>query len=440
MDKKDPATDDSVRERLSSGRWTLGAAALILTIVAFRAPDTLAIAVVGFLFIAIATIVFPRRAQTPPRTGTAPQRNSVWPGGEMKAMCEALSFPAYIIDRGSALRYANNAAVQAFGPAKIGDPISFKFRMPEIVSLISDAIAAGEPRSMEYHDQIPPDRWFWLSVTPVPKPGPDAMFDFHLVSFVDLTGTKRVEQMRSDFIANASHELRTPLASLRGFIETIKGPAASDAKASRQFLDLMLEQAERMARLVDDLLSLSRIEMKAHVRPSGEVELGEMLRHIRDTLSPLARKSGMKIELELPPRKLTVSGDRDELIQVFENLLENACKYGQSGKLVRIVGTLERDGNTQSRVVIAVEDFGPGIAAEHLPRLTERFYRVDVESSREKQGTGLGLAIVKHILARHGTRLSVSSQPGKGATFSVAFRLSNSAGSVEERVITQELQ
>jgi two-component system phosphate regulon sensor histidine kinase PhoR len=225
--------------------------------------------------------------------------------------------------------------------------------------------------------------------------------------------------MRADFVANASHELRTPLAALTGFIETLKGPARDDPAARERFLAIMDEQARRMARLIDDLLSLSRIELNAHLRPATPVDLHPIVRQVVDALQTLAFDRGVKITVNAPPEPLIVPGDRDELIRVFENLIENALKYGGSGKRVDI--TLSRvaapDGQPEARV--AVRDYGPGIAAEHLPRLTERFYRVDVAGSRAQGGTGLGLALVKHILNRHHGRLSIESKLDHGATFTV---------------------
>lgn len=350
----------------------------------------------------------------------------------MKSMAEALGFPAYILDRNSVLRYANQDADLAFGEARIGDSVSLKFRKPELVRLIGESIERGGGRRIEYHDSTPRDRWFWVNITPINLAGPSARPDFFLMSFVDFTETKRVEQMRTDFIANASHELRTPLASLRGFVETIKGPAAKDPEAVGEFLDVMLGQAERMSRLIDDLLSLSRIEMKSHVRPSGRVDLKDALNHVSDGLAMQAADLGVSISLDAPDEKLMVNADHDELIQVFENLAENACKYGQSGKKVEISANVIGSGDGEKTVKVTVRDYGPGIAAEHLPRLTERFYRVDVESSRSKKGTGLGLAIVKHILTRHGTRLEVSSTPGNGAAFSVSLPLINKVDLVDE--------
>jgi two-component system phosphate regulon sensor histidine kinase PhoR len=237
-----------------------------------------------------------------------------------------------------------------------------------------------------------------------------------LLVLPDLTPLRRVEEMRVDFVANASHELRTPLAALSGFIDTLLGPARDDVAARERFLGIMKTQATRMARLIDDLLSLSRVELIEHLHPDKPVDLVAVVRQVTDGLQTLARDRGVEIVLELPPEPMIVLGDRDELTRVFENLVENALKYGASGKRVSIsLATAKGPAGMEAQV--AVRDYGPGIAAEHLPRLTERFYRVDVSQSRAEGGTGLGLALVKHILNRHRGRIVIESEPGRGATF-----------------------
>jgi two-component system phosphate regulon sensor histidine kinase PhoR len=232
--------------------------------------------------------------------------------------------------------------------------------------------------------------------------------------------------MRADFVANVSHELRTPLAALTGFIDTLQGSAREDPAARARFLGIMREQAWRMARLIDDLLSLSRIELRAHQRPETPTDLVPIVRQVADGLQTLARDRGVTIEVN-QAEPLIVQGDRDELIRLFENLVENGLKYGASGK--RVVIALDRvttpDGKAEARV--CVRDFGPGISAEHLPRLTERFYRVDVGESRAQGGTGLGLALVKHILNRHQGRLAIESKPGEGAAFTTRLLLAEPA-------------
>jgi two-component system, OmpR family, phosphate regulon sensor histidine kinase PhoR len=234
--------------------------------------------------------------------------------------------------------------------------------------------------------------------------------------------------MRADFIANASHELRTPLTTLTGFIETLRGPAREDAEARERFLAIMHEQAARMIRLVEDLLSLSRIELNEHVMPQGRVALGPLLHHLADALELRAGERGMCIRLDLPPDLPDVLGDRDELAQVFQNLVDNGIKYGRAASEITVATATgvrplySGDTGGSAFVSVAVRDRGEGIAREHLPRLTERFYRVDTARSREMGGTGLGLAIVKHILNRHRGFLEIESTPGMGSVFTVFLR------------------
>jgi two-component system phosphate regulon sensor histidine kinase PhoR len=290
--------------------------------------------------------------------------------------------------------------------------------MPELTEAIDRACTRGEQQRVEYSERVPLDRWFEAVAMPV-KRTPDARSpDLVLLTFRDLTPLRRVEEMRADFVANASHELRTPLAALSGFIETLQGSAREDVKARERFLAIMQEQARRMARLIDDLLSLSRIELNAHRRPDAPVDLIPIVRQVVDGLQTLARDRGVTIEITADDA-LMVLGDRDELVRLFENLVENALKYGAPGKRVDIKLSRGTAADDQAEAVASVRDYGPGIAPEHMPRLTERFYRVDVRESRAQGGTGLGLALVKHILNRHRGRLSIVSAPGEGATFTV---------------------
>lgn len=426
------AEENGPAQKLRRSRPVLLAAGFVLALIAYLEPDRILFLIAGFLAIAASIAFISRNSPAAIALAERQARRVVWPDASMKAVAEALDYPAYILDANAIMRYANAASGPVFGAPVIGDPASLTFRQPEVARLISRAVSTRIALSAEYSELVPGERWFSVHVNPVPRTGGGEP-EFFLLSFQDFTEARRSDQMRSDFIANASHELRTPLASLRGFLETIKGPASKDPAAVERFLDIMLDQAERMSRLIDDLLSLSRIEMKSHLRPEGEVALEDVLGHVVNALQPLADKLGVAIEKRLPAERLVVRGDRDELIQVFENLIENACKYGDSGKKVEIAAEILEPARTGQprRVEIAVRDFGPGISAEHLPRLTERFYRVNVSSSRDKQGTGLGLAIVKHILNRHGTRLAIASTPGEGARFSVIFPLAEPAPAVE---------
>jgi len=271
------------------------------------------------------------------------------------------------------------------------------------------------------------ERWLEAFVIPISSQGVSGTApDVLLITFHDQTPMRRVEEMRADFVANASHELRTPLAALSGFIDTLQGPARDDVAARERFLKIMQAQATRMARLIDDLLSLSRIELAAHVRPETPHDLVPIVRQVADGLQTLARDREVAIDIDAPDAPVMVLGDRDELIRVFENLIENALKYGASGKRVKIDFGRDDKPDGSAEVRVSVRDYGPGIAPEHLPRLTERFYRVDVADSRAQGGTGLGLALVKHIMNRHRGRLSVASIPGQGATFTVHLPIPSS--------------
>ncbi len=332
-------------------------------------------------------------------------------------LIDALQFPAYILDHKGSVIHANKSSHLAFGKIKLSERIFIRFRQPELRQLIGKALREQASLTGEYNEPIPDDKWFTVEIAPIPNHGKTTSKPNFLLGFHDLSEAKKIDQMRSDFIANASHELRTPLASLLGYIETIKGPARKDEKAIDRFTDVMLDQAHRMTRLVNDLLSLSRIEMQSHVKPSQLIDLNEVVASVVDSLEGVAKRLSVKIELN-SIGTVRILGDRDALLQVFENLIENACKYGEEGG--KVIVSLELD-EAEKQVTVCVQDFGPGIAMEHQHRITERFYRVDVARSREKQGTGLGLAIVKHILNRHSTKLGIDSKPDEGARFFVTF-------------------
>ena len=238
-----------------------------------------------------------------------------------------------------------------------------------------------------------------------------------IMTLQDLTTQRQTEAVRADFVANVSHELRTPLSTLVGFIETLQGPAREDQEAAQRFLAIMRDQAARMSRLVEDLLSLSKIEMNASVLPSGALEVGDLLHTVVESLSLQAENQKQTIAYDAA-LDLLVRGDADELTQVFWNLIENALKYGREGGTVNVVMASVNNGDS---VRIDVIDEGEGIEEEHIDRLTERFYRVDKGRSRAMGGTGLGLAIVKHIVARHRGTLNITSTLGQGSTFSVTL-------------------
>jgi two-component system phosphate regulon sensor histidine kinase PhoR len=342
----------------------------------------------------------------------------------IESLIGGLPGPAIVLGRDGRV-IAFNAAASAIAPSlRRGEPALITLRMPELVEAIRRATASRTAQRVEFFERVPLDRWFEAFVTPVKLATVgDGRSDILLMTFNDLTPLRRVEEMRADFVANASHELRTPLAALLGFIETLQGTAKDDPAARAKFLTIMQGQATRMARLIDDLLSLSRIELNEHLQPNTAVDLAPIVRQVADGLQTLARDRDVVIKVTTPLDALIVLGERDELIRALENLVENALKYGAAGKRVDITLTRSQTRAGTSEVRLAVRDYGPGIAPEHLPRLTERFYRVDVADSRAQGGTGLGLALVKHVLTRHGGRLNIESTPGEGATFTMHLPL-----------------
>src|ERR1700761_2132880 len=338
------------------------------------------------------------------------------------AVVAGMPDPAVLLDRAGRVVHLNAAAAQLAPALRKNELAQFALRSPEIVTALREAIATTQPRRATYLDQVPVDRWMELVITPVPVPAAFGGIDkCMLMTFHDQTPLRRVEEMRADFVANASHELRTPLAALSGFIDTLQGPAKGDTRARERFLGIMHTQATRMARLIADLLSLSRVELSAHVRPDTLVDIVPIIRQVADGLEALARERQVVIEINLPETPVSIAGDREELLRLFENLIENALKYGASGGKVIVSLVLGTSGEGAPEVRVLVRDFGPGIAPEHLPRLTERFYRVDVGDSRAQGGTGLGLSLVKHIVNRHRGRLLIESVLKKGATFTACF-------------------
>ena len=419
-------------------RFVLAAAAIVFASLWALGAIAVAPALAGFALIAAAVMVAAAGAEAMPAALPRHEPPAARIGDPLiEAVLAGLPDPVVALDRRGDV-VALNARAAAVAPAlRPGESVSLGLRVPEVLEAIRRAHASGSTQRVEFFERVPLDRWYEAIVTPISSAGLTPRPDLLLLAFHDLTPLRRVEEMRADFVANASHELRTPLAALSGFIDTLKGPAREDPVARERFLAIMQVQADRMARLIDDLLSLSRIELNAHLRPDREVDLGAIVRQVADSLQTLARDRDVEVKTTGVSGALLVPGDRDELIRVFENLVENALKYAASGKRVDIVLSVGEgpDGKREARV--AVRDRGPGIAPEHLPRLTERFYRVDVAESRAQGGTGLGLALVKHILNRHGGRLTIESVTGQGATFTAHLPIAGTAASENPQLSTR---
>jgi len=361
------------------------------------------------------------------------------------AIIESLPDPVLVIAARNAdnladrrVIYANVAARELMRIQGEGSPLVSAIRHPRVLEAVDESLFGGVHGEAAYETGGAQDR-FWRVRTQPLEPARDGA-RIALMVLRDETDSRRNERMRADFLANASHELRTPLASLTGFIETLRGHAKDDAVARERFLGVMAAQAGRMARLIDDLMSLSRIELNEHIAPDGRVDVVVAVLDVIDALTPLAAERGVRLKATLSPRGAAmIVGDRDQILQVAQNLIDNAVKYSPNNGVVEILvaenlsadeaimptrpgaarlSLLNPDLVGGERfVVLRVADAGPGIAREYLPRLSERFYRVEGQKSGERLGTGLGLAIVKHITNRHRGGLAIESVEGQGTTF-----------------------
>ena len=404
---------------------TAAAAFVALALVGAMAPWA---AVIGFATLAgLFSLIGEQRPtgdMAPParRSGLAqrlppPDASLTW-----KAVIDAMADPALALDASGIVVHHNPPVADLFPRVRTGQPISNLSRNPELLDGVERVGGVEERIVVQLQDRVPVQRRVAAIITALAADRSAEGSPTRLVVFRDITDQEKLAQMRADFIAYASHELRTPLASLRGCVETLQGAARDDPIARKRFLDIMATQATRMTRLIDDLLMLSRVEMRVHVPPRGVVDLNEVVGFVAHTLEPLAQTSGHSLKVVLWPGPALVRGEREELVQVFQNLVHNAIKYGRKGGSVEVRIRREAGGREHAQqLAVSVSDDGPGIASEHLPRLTERFYRVSAAASREKGGTGLGLAIVKYIVNRHRGELKISSTVGVGSTFTVLF-------------------
>ena len=376
-------------------------------------------AVLALAALGLAAVLIPeaREARAPVAREPAQDHRPLEPGLGRVAL-ERLPNALLLIDAAGIVIYANPAARRFFERLRVGEHYSMSFRAPDFLDALGEALSAGASRSFDFTLHGDRNRAIRAHVDGGGlAPGADAGQRHALCLFEDRTHDLRAARMRTDFIANASHELRTPLSSIKGFIETLQGPAKDDPEAQERFLAIMQAQAERMQRLVDDLLSLNRIELNEHVAPTEILDLGELANETAEALGPMARDRGARIDCRAPLRGPKVRGDRDQLIQALGNLLENGLKYG-GGSPVELT-LAEPSPDHPGMIGLTVSDRGEGIHPQHIPRLTERFYRVSVKRSRDQGGTGLGLAIVKHILSRHRGELSIASEVGRGSRFTL---------------------
>jgi len=409
--------------RLAARRVELGLAGGLTALFVVAGGLSLKVALFGLAAAAALAAIWP----SPDRPAIAGARVAAQSASDAQRLwrmvVDAVPEPAVALNAAARIVHANRLAEEQFGTRRQGGHIASMSRDPGLLAAVEEALDEGQARTVELHGRVPVERRLLAILVPL-DPSASQLRDAPalLITFRDLSEQDRLARMRADFVANASHELRTPLAYLKGSVETLQGNAKDDAAARASFLKTMGEQAERMTRLVDDLLSLSRVEMREYLPPSGEAELGAVLADVIETLEPLAQRAGVALSLSCEDGPAMVRGDYDELAQVFQNLVQNAIKYGRSGGKVEVrLATQPAPAVQPLRYRVDVIDDGRGIAPQHLPRLTERFYRVNVAASREAGGTGLGLAIVKHILNRHRGELLIASRLGHGSTFSVVL-------------------
>lgn len=332
--------------------------------------------------------------------------------------------PVILVDKSMMIISTNSEATKYFNSPMVGNSLYLLFRQPEVLKCIRESLSEGEVKIaniIETRNEI--EKSLTLMFNPIDLNSQEEKV--LVISLIDESIRGSAEQMRRDFVANVSHELKTPLTSLSGFIETLKNDSWDDPQARIKFLEIMECEAFRMNRLVSDLLSLSKVEVKETTEPSREVNLSDVLDIAKNTMRPLTQKYEARILISGLNSNFAIRGDKDQLIQVFNNLLENAIKYGPAKGNVELNCELVKENYlaNQDHVKIDIRDYGNGFDPIHIPRLTERFYRIDKHRSREVGGTGLGLAIVKHILNRHRGRLEISSDIGKGSVFSVILPL-----------------
>ncbi len=408
--------------RIHARRWILAAALVTFVVleITFALPLS---AVIGGISVMTAAAAFaPREGIVRIMREEMQPANNLFSASQIIApLLQGLPDPAIMLTASGNVLLLNKKAEEVFEELKPGRHVSGVIRNPQMLDAINRAKAGELAQTVVYSERVPVERHMAATISWIGLPdrvnhnGPAV-----LISLRDLTEQERLDQMRADFVAYASHELKTPLASVIGFIETLQGRAKDDPEARERFLDIMLRQAERMSRLIENLLSLSRVEMRAHLKPDSPLDLGEVIHHAVQTLEPLAAASAISLEVQNFNTDLMVLGDRDELTQVFQNLIHNALKFGRPGGAVRVrIARLRGDHRTPARIAVTVEDDGVGIPAQHLPRLTERFYRVSQGEAAEKNGTGLGLAIASQVIARHRGELKISSKIGDGSAFTV---------------------
>ncbi len=415
-------SDQDVMQRLYRRRWLLivSIAVILLFVTLYDLPFLPALT--GFAAIFAGAAFIPREGVRSPLKLQFLDTGEASPADFARSVLEALPSPSILLDAQGRLVSFNELAADLWPALRKGDHISGVLRDPGVLEAVANsALSQARRVQVRFEQRVPVERHLEATVSWIARaqPAPFSAEPAIMIHLRDLTEQERLDNLYTDFVANASHELRTPLASVIGYIDTLRGAARNDEAVREQFLEIMARQAYRMARLIENLLSLSRIEMRLHLKPQTRVDLNEIARQVLADLKPLGAQTGVTFHLTALPDPAWIMGDRDELQQVITNLVDNGVKYGRNGGNVWL--SIEAGANAdKGRYLLTVRDDGEGIDEKHLPRLTERFYRANAMAG-EKSGTGLGLAIVQHVVNRHRGELRIASSVGKGSSFTICL-------------------
>ena len=334
-----------------------------------------------------------------------------------RVIIEELEDQFFALDRYNLIKYLNKSAKQRFGENLIDKNISSVVRDTKLLETIEEAIKDQTTKNVNVEINLPSYQLYKIYIIP----GPTHLFpetDSVVLFLKDFTEITKAQKLKTDFVANVSHELRTPLVSIKGSLETILGPASDDKVAQKKFMSIMSEQVLRMENLINDLLILSRIELEEHIKPNKIVNLNEIFTNIKSNFELILKKKKINLQIELMEPTL-VFGDNDKLLTVFSNLIDNAIKYSQDGKNIYVKSQNSEGKLIGKNMLISIKDEGIGIPQDLIPRITERFFRVDTEKSKKVGGTGLGLAIMKHIISQHRGDYEILSKVNEGTEIKI---------------------
>ena len=334
-----------------------------------------------------------------------------------RVIIDELEDQFFALDKFNSIKYANPSALKRFGRSLIDKNISSIIRKNELLESIEKAISENRTININVEIDLPSYQFYKIYIIPGPThlfPEPDSVVLF-LKDFTEIT---KAQKFKSDFVANVSHELRTPLMAIKGSLETIQGPASDDEKAKKKFMKIMTDQSNRMENLINDLLILTRIELEEHIRPNSLVDINDLFKTIISNFEIVLKRKKLNINLSLA-NPTVVIGDEKKLQTVFSNLLDNAIKYSKENKSIFISSKISDGKLLEKNFMISIKDEGVGIPQRYISRITERFFRVDLEQSNKVGGTGLGLAIVKHIVTQHRGHYEILSEENQGTEIQI---------------------